>query len=237
MRNLPAALRLLIALTYVSLCSAATRYETRVDHDPDGTGKFYMGREIAHVMGPDGISWLERPEREAEESSQKLLAALQIAPGQTVVDLGAGSGYYSFKMAQLVGASGKVLAADVQPAMLAVIDERAAKDGIENVTTIRSDVDDPHLPTASVDLLLMVDVYHELEFPFEVMQHVRKALKPNGRVALVEFRQEDPRVMIKEVHKMSEKQVIAEMMAAGFKHLRTVTTLPIQHLVIFTKDR
>ncbi len=210
-------------------------YETRARHDPDGIGKFYLGREIAHVMGPGGVPWLERPEREVEERPQRVIDALQIKPGQTIVDLGAGSGYYSFRIAALVGERGKVLAVDVEPQMLQLISERATRAGIKNVTAVRSTARDPNLPANSVDLLFMVDVYHELEFPFEMMVKVREALKPAGRVALIEYRAEDPQVMIKPVHKMSERQIIRELEAAGFRHLKTVDTLPIQHLVLFGK--
>jgi ubiquinone/menaquinone biosynthesis C-methylase UbiE len=211
------------------------RYETRAIHDPDGIGKFYLGREIAHVMGPGGIIWLERAEREREERPQLVLDALQIQPGQTVVDLGCGSGYYAFRMSKLVGANGKVFAVDIEERMLQFVRQRAQREAITNITPIRSTASDPNLPPESVDLLLMVDVYHELEFPFEVMQKVREALKPGGRVALVEYRAEDPKVMIKEVHKMTQKQIIKEMKAVGLRPSQTITTLPLQHLAIFEK--
>jgi precorrin-6B methylase 2 len=226
---------LLLSLSFVTHAAETTHYETRARHDPDGIGKFYMGREIAQVMGPGGMVWLERPEREVEERPSLVIDALEIKPGQTVVDLGAGSGYYSFRIAPLVGEKGKVLAVDIEPAMLKVIDDRAKRSGVRNVVTVRSTAQDPNLPPQSVDLLFMVDVYHELAYPFEVMTKVREALKPGGRVALVEFREEDPAVMIKPVHKMSEHQTIKEMEAVGFRHLKTVRTLPIQHLVIFEK--
>jgi len=209
-------------------------YETRVRHDPDGIGKFYMGREIAHVMGAAGMAWLERPEREAEERPQQVIDALEIRKGQTVADLGAGSGYFSFRMAPSVGSEGKVLAVDIQEEMLSVVRQRAQREGIKNVIAMRSTASDAKLAPASVDLLLMVDVYHELEYPYEVMSSVVKALKPGGRVALVEYRKEDPRVPIKEVHKMSEQQIIKEMLAVGLKHVKTIETLPIQHLAIFS---
>jgi ubiquinone/menaquinone biosynthesis C-methylase UbiE len=210
-------------------------YETRAQHDPDGIGKFYLGREIAHVMGPGGVPWLERPERESEERPQLMIDALQIKPGQSVADLGAGSGYYSFRVAPLVGEQGKVLAIDVEPRMLRIIGERAKRSGVENVTTVLGTPSDPNLEPNSVDLLFMVDVYHELEFPLEVMTKVREALKPGGRVALIEYRAEDPAVMIKPVHKMTERQIVRELTAAGFRHQKTIRTLPLQHLVIFEK--
>jgi predicted methyltransferase len=214
----------------------AQHYELRTAHDPDGIGKFYLGREIAQVMGPGGIIWLERAERETQEQPQLVIDALDIKPGQTIADLGAGSGYYSFRIAPLVGPTGKVLAIDIEPAMLDVIAQRASREHVANIATVRSSARDPNLASHSVDLLFMVDVYHELEYPYEVMSKVREALKPGGRVALVEYRAEDPAVQIKPVHKMSEAQVRREMQAAGFKHVKTVRTLPLQHLILFERD-
>jgi len=214
----------------------AQHYEFRATHDPDGIGKFYLGREIAHVMGPGGIIWLERRERETEEKPQLVIDALEIKPGQTIADLGAGSGYYSFRIAPLVGPTGRVLAIDIEPKMLEVIAERAGREHVTNIATVRSSERDPNLAPHSVDLLFMVDVYHELEYPYEVMRKVREALKPGGRVALVEYRAEDPQVQIKPVHKMSEAQVRREMQAAGFRHVTTVRTLPLQHLILFERD-
>ena len=213
------------------------RYEFHAAHDADGIGKIYLGREIARVMGPGGILWLERPERASEEQPQLAIDALGIKPGQTVADLGAGSGYYSFRVAPLVGPTGKVLAIDIEPAMLEAIVQRAQREHISNVATVRSSAQDPNLAAGSVDLLFMVDVYHELEYPYEMMTKVRAALKPGGRVALIEYRAEDPEVAIKPLHKMSERQVRREMQAAGFKHLQTVRTLPLQHLIVFAADR
>lgn len=236
MKSLCRALLLFVVCTLVHADPApAPRYETRRNHDPDGIGKLYLGREIAQVMGPGGILWLDRDERETEERPQLMIDALEIKPGQTIADLGAGSGYYSFRIAPLVGPSGRVLAIDIEPAMLRVIDERARREHVANVQTLRSSEQDPLLPANSVDLLFMVDVYHELAYPYEVMQKVRAALKPDGRVALIEFRAEDPAVQIKPLHKMSERQIIKELTAAGFRHVKTVRTLPIQHLVIFAK--
>ncbi len=228
------------AVALLALCGLAAhvdalgqRYEFRAAHDADGIGKFYLGREIAQVMGPGGILWLERSERETEEQPQLVIDALEIQPGQTVADLGAGSGYYSFRIAPLVGPAGKVLAVDIEPAMLEVIAQRTRREQVANIATVRSSAQDPNLPARSVDLLFMVDVYHELEYPYEVMTKVRAALKPGGRVALIEYRAEDPEVLIKPLHKMSERQVRREMQAAGFRHVKTVRTLPLQHLIIF----
>jgi len=209
------------------------RYEHRAAHDPDGIGKFYLGREIAQVMGPGGILWLERTERETEEQPKLVIDALDITPGQTIADLGAGSGYYSLRIAPLVGPTGKVLAIDIEPAMLEAIAQRARREHVDNIATVRSSAQDPSLAPRSVDLLFMVDVYHELEYPYEMLTRVRAALKPGGRVALIEYRAEDPQVLIKPLHKMSERQVRREMQAAGFRHVKTVRTLPLQHLIVF----
>jgi predicted methyltransferase len=236
MRAALIALLTLCALT-AHADSFGQRYEHRATHDADGTAKFYLGREIAQVMGPGGIPWLERAERETEEQPQLVIDALEIKPGQTIADLGAGSGYYSFRIAPLVGPTGKVLAIDIQPAMLEAIAQRARREHIGNVATVRSSAQDPNLAPGSVDLLFMVDVYHELEYPYEMMTKVRTALKPGGRIALIEYRAEDPDVQIKPLHKMSERQVRREMQAAGFKHLKTVHTLPLQHLIVFESDR
>jgi predicted methyltransferase len=228
--------RTILGLCWVLSASAAasqTSYEFRAAHDPDGIGKFYCGREIAHVMRPGGLAWLERPEREAEERSDLIVAALGVKPGQTIADLGAGSGYYTFRIAPLVQPHGIVLAIDIEPMMLNAIRERVRREGVTNVEAIRGAARDPNLAARSIDLLFMIDVYHELEFPHETMEKVRRALKPGGRVAVIEFRAEDPRVAIKDLHKMSEAQIIRELTAVGFRHVSTVRTLPLQHLVWF----
>lgn len=209
------------------------RYETRANHDPNGTGTFYMGREIAQVMGPGGIEWLDRAQRDTEEHPSLVLDALQLHSGEVVADLGAGSGYFTFRMAPKVGKTGKVLAVDVQEEMLQTLKQRAAAKRIANVQVIKASETDPHLPTGTVDLVLFVDVYHELAYPYEVMQSVRDSLKSNGRVAFVEYRKEDPNVPIKEVHKMSVGQLEKEMAAVGLVLVRRIETLPLQHILIF----
>jgi SAM-dependent methyltransferase len=232
------AMRLpLIALLWVvaSAFAQQPRYEVRFDHDPDGTGKFYLGREIAQVMGPGGIAWLERPERVEEERPDLLLEALKLKGGETVVDFGAGSGYYTFQLAKLVGPRGAVIASDIEPKMLEFIRRRAAREKMTNVGLLQGTERDPKLPKSRIDLVLFVDVYHELSFPFEIMSNVRDALKPSGRVVLVEYRKEDPTVPIKEVHKMSEAQAIEEMAAVGLRHVETIHSLPLQHLMVFAK--
>lgn len=211
------------------------RYEHRRDHDPDGIGKFYLGREIAHVMSYRGAGWLDRPEREKEEHVSKLLPPLKIRPGDHVADIGAGSGYHSLKIAELVGETGKVYATDIQPQMLAIIRGKMKKEGVSNIEPILCTEKDPKLPAGKLDMIFMVDVYHELSYPFEVMNEMLKALKPGGRVVFVEFRLEDEDVPIKRVHKMSEKQIVREMAVFPVRHVETQDHLPWQHVVIFQK--
>ena len=212
------------------------RYEFRSRHDPDGIGKFYMGREIAWVMGHQAAGWLERPEREKEEEPAKLLKALAVSEGMTVADIGAGSGFHTFRLAPLVGPKGKVLAVDIQKEMLALIRDRAKKGNVANVEPVQGTETDPKLPAGAVDLILLVDVYHEFSHPYEMTEKMVAALKPGGRLAFVEFRLEDPKVPIKLVHKMSERQVIREMSAfKELEHEKTVDTLPWQHVILFKK--
>ena len=215
---------------------ATPRYLICAVHDPDGTGKFYLGREIARVMGPGGMAWLDRPEREEQEHPDEVIRALGLRRGDVAADLGAGSGYFTFRMAPRVGRTGKVLAVDIQDEMIETVRRRAATRGATNVEAVKATETDPNLPAGGVDVVLMVDVYHELAYPYEVMTKVRDALKPGGRVVLVEYRQEDPRVAIKALHKMSVGQLKREMSAVGLRHVRTVETLPLQHIVIFDKQ-
>lgn len=226
-----------VAQNHLPDSATTPRYEFRANHDPNGTGKFYMGREIAQMMGPGGIEWLDRREREEEEHPAIVLDSLALHTGEVVADLGAGSGYFTFRMAPRVGATGKVLAVEVQEAMLDTLRARASKMKTTNVDVVQGSEIDPHLPVGGVDLVLVVDVYHELAYPFEVMTNVRESLKPGGRVVFVEYRKEDPAVPIKEVHKMSVKQLEDEMNAVGLVHVRTVETLPLQHIVIFEKRK
>lgn len=212
------------------------RYETRTDHDPDGIGKFYLNREIAHVMGHQAAGWLDRPEREKEEDPAKLLKALDVKPGMVVADVGAGSGFHTFRIAPLVGDKGKVIAVDIQKEMLDLIEKRVKKDKVTNVETILGEEADPKLPAEKVDLIIMVDVYHELAQPYEMTEKMIAALKPGGRVAFVEFRLEDPKVPIKLVHKMSERQVMLEMeQFPELSHQKTDKSLPWQHIIFFEK--
>lgn len=229
---------LLIPLTLAMLDAnpSAPRYETRKEHDPNGTGKFYMGREIAQVMGHQAANWLERPEREKEEEPGKLLDALKLKPGDVVADIGAGSGYFTFRVAQRVGPTGKVFAVDIQPEMLAIIREKMKARKLSNIEPILSTETDPKLPVGAVDLILMVDVYHEFAYPWEMTRALVRALKPDGRLVFVEYRLEDPKVWIKLVHKMTEKQVRKEMEPHPIRWLETPEILPTQHIIIFRKD-
>jgi len=213
-------------------------YEERKNHDPDGIGKFYMDREIAHVMGFGAAGWLERPERVKEEAPEKLLKALDLKPGMTVADIGAGSGYHTFKIAPILGAEGKMIAVDIQPEMLGLIREKAKKLKVGNIELVNSAESDPKLKPGSVDLILMVDVYHEFSHPYEMTQKLAAALKPGGRLVFVEFKLEDSKVPIKLVHKMSERQVIREMTPfEELKHEKTISTLPWQHVIVFEKAK
>jgi precorrin-6B methylase 2 len=213
----------------------STRYQFSEKHHPDGIGKFYQGREIARVMGHEAADWLERPEREAEEHAEVLLRELDIRPGQVVADIGSGTGYYSRRLANKVGPRGKVFAVDIQPEMLVLLTNTAARLGVTNIIPVLGTVTNPALSAGTVDLALMVDVYHEFEFPFEMMEGIQRALKPGGRLVVVEYRGEDPRVPIKPLHKMTEAQVKKEMSAHRLVFSRTVRVLPRQHIIIFKK--
>lgn len=201
----------------------------------DGIGKVYMGREISRVMGHLGAGWLERPLREQEERTDLVIRNLPLAPGDVAVDLGAGTGYFTLPMAERVGPAGRVLAVDIQPEMLAIIEGRLEDDNVTNVETVLATESDPSLPPATVDLVLLVDAYHEFAYPAEVMRAVFASLKPGGRVVLVEYRGEDPAVPIKALHKMTEAQAIRELAAAGLAHVETLDFLPQQHFLIFER--
>ena len=201
----------------------------------DGTGKRYLGREIAHVMGWQGAAWLEREEREREERTDLLLEALELKPGTVVADVGAGSGYLSRRIAKQVAPGGRVLALDVQPEMIALLRETARRSGLSNIEPQLSGEADARLPAASVDLAIMVDVYHELAYPHEMLDSLVRALKPGGRLVFVEYRAEDRAVPIKPLHKMSEAQVRREAQAHELVWERTLRSLPWQHVVVFRK--
>jgi ubiquinone/menaquinone biosynthesis C-methylase UbiE len=213
------------------------KYEYNRIHDPDGIGKFYMGREIAQVMGHLGAEWLDRPERVKEERTDQLLKALALKRGMVVVDMGAGSGYFSFPMAARVGPKGRILAVDIQKEMLDIIRKRMKTRKVSNIEPVLGTITDPKLPAGKVDLILMVDVYHEFSHPWEMTAAMVKALKVGGKLVFVEYRLEDPEVPIKLVHKMTQKQVIREMKPHSLKHTKTIDTLPWQHVMIFEKTK
>ena len=191
------------------------------------------GRVIAPVMSYEGAAWLDRPEREEEEAPSKAVAALGIRKGQVVADVGAGSGYYTVRLARAVGRDGRVYATDIQPQMLELLKQRASRERLDNVVPVLAREDDPGLPEATLDLVLMVDVYHELSRPQRVLQQLRRTLKPDGRLVLIEFRKESPWVPIREEHKMSVKEARLELEAEGYGFDRVIDVLPWQHILVF----
>ncbi len=215
------ALVLALSVGFVTLVEAQRRHPL-------------SGRVLAPVMGVGGAGWLERPEREAEEAPSKALAALELKPGMVVADIGAGSGYYTSRISKLVGATGKVYATDIQPGMIELLNRRIQSEGLANVTPILGGMDDPKLPPNSIDLAIMVDVYHELQTPQVFLQKLREVFKPGGRLVLVEFRKEDARVPILEVHKMSVAEVKMELEAEGFVLDKVIDVLPWQHIIVLT---
>lgn len=216
--------------------SGAARYTQLANPHPDGTGKVFMGREIAQVMGHQAADWLERPEREQEEKPRAVMELLALKPGEVVADIGAGSGYYTRRMAQAVGQTGRVYAVDIQPEMLQILTNKLTAEGITNVVTALGTEQDPRLPAGQIDVALMVDVYHEFSYPYEMVEAICKALKPGGRIVFVEYRGESRWVPIKEHHKMTEAQVRKEMEPHPLKWEQTVSDkLPWQHFIVFGK--
>ncbi|TWT96056.1 Ubiquinone/menaquinone biosynthesis C-methyltransferase UbiE [Botrimarina colliarenosi] len=196
----------------------------------------YLGRPIAQTMHYLGAPWLVRESRDREEEPARLLASLGVKPGQTVCDLGCGNGFYTLRLAELVQPAGRVLAVDIQPEMLQMLGQRAEARSVPNVETIEGAVDDPRLPPAAVDLVLLVDVYHEFSHPPEMLAAIHASLRPAGRVALVEFRAEDPDVPIKPLHKMTQAQCVKEFAANGYKLVGQYDDLPWQHVLFFARD-
>jgi len=215
---------------------SSARYEYKDNHDINGTGYFYMGREIAQVMGHEGAAWLDRPEREYEEAPSLLVKSLKLTPGMVVADIGAGSGYLSFMMARKIAPKGKVYAVDIQPEMLQIVQSKANRAGIRNVIPNLGSTTNPRLDPESIDLMIMVDVYHEFDKPFEMTENMVKALKKGGRLVFVEYRKENPLVPIKEVHKMTEAQVKKEMAIFPLTWVETSKVLPRQHIIFFSKN-
>lgn len=198
----------------------------------DGIGKWYKGREISHVMGYQGMSWLERSEREQEEETSTLLKNMSLKSKDVVADIGAGSGYHVFKIAPKVS-EGKVYAVDIQQEMLNAMEKKKNRRNQTNIELIKGTEKSTKLPENAVDKVLMVDVYHEFEFPVEMMASIKRGLKPNGKIYLIEYRAEDPQVPIKRLHKMSEAQAVKEMRAAGFELIENIDNLPWQHCMVF----
>lgn len=214
---------------------AAPPAYTSVRASPDGIGKVYLGREIAQVMTFHGAPWLERAERMEEERPDRVLATLDLKPGMTVADVGAGSGYYSWRIAERVGAGGTVYAVDIQPEMVRLLQQQMTQRGAANVKAILGTSTDPRLPAATLDLALMVDVYHELEYPYEMLASITRALKPGGRLVFVEFKGNDPTVPIKPLHTLTEAQVRKEAAVQPLEWEKTVSNLPWQHVIVFRK--
>jgi len=195
----------------------------------------YKGRQIARTMHYTGAEWLIRENRESEERCSVMLANLGIKRGMTVCDMGCGNGFYSLQLAKMVGPEGRVLAVDVQPQMLLMLRQRAEKAGIDNITPILGSFHNPRLPTGTIDLVLMVDVYHEFSHPEHMLAAMHAGLKPDGLIALLEYREEDPKVPIKPLHKMSKQQVMLEYEPNGFKLVKEFEKLPWQHMMFFGK--
>ncbi len=223
-----------IGLTNSQINEIKERY-TFKDGDYSGIGKWYLGREIAYVMGYQGISWLERPEREKEEETSKLIKNMSIQPSDVIADIGAGSGYHVFKLAPLA-VKGKVYAVDIQKEMLQALQSNRKFKKYNNVNTVLGNEKSVNLPKNSIDKVLMVDVYHEFNFPYEMISSIKEALKPNGKIFLIEYRGEDPTVPIKKLHKMTEKQAVKELKASGFRLEKNIENLPWQHCMVFVKE-
>ncbi len=225
-----------LATTALVLAANDPVYTHPARPDPDGIGKVYFGRQIAQVMGHEGADWLERPAREQEERTDLLMNALPLKPGDAVADIGAGTGYFSWRIAQRVGPKGAVYAVEIQQEMLDLLMANMRQRHVQSIVVPTLGTEkDPKLPAAAIDLILLVDVYHELDYPFEMTQAMVRALKPGGRLVLVEFRGEDPKVEIKPLHKMTVAQVRKEMSIQPLTFERVIETLPRQHILIFRK--
>jgi len=200
----------------------------------DGIGKWYKAREIAHVMGYQGIDWLERPEREKEENTSRLIQNMGVSPGDTIADIGAGSGYHVFKIAPLAD-KGLIYAVDIQKEMLNAIRDQNKSTGATNIELVKGTEQSVNLPENSVDKILMVDVYHEFNYPKEMLASMRRALRKNGTIYLIEYRGEDESIPIKKLHKMTEAQAVKEFEANGFRLKENIDNLPWQHCMVFVK--
>jgi ubiquinone/menaquinone biosynthesis C-methylase UbiE len=221
-------------LIFLSLVSVSAQADPMPKVPPPLT--HYLGREIARTMSYHGAPWLIRNEREREERCSLMLTNLGVKRGMTVCDMGCGNGFYSLQLAKMVGEKGSVLGVDIQPEMLKLLRERMEKQGIENVTPILGSLHNPHLPKGQVDLILLVDVYHEFSHPAHMLDAMLDSLAPGGQIVLLEYREEDPDVPIKPLHKMSKKQVKKELTANGFKLVKEFDKLPWQHMLFFGRD-
>ncbi|MHA4895705.1 class I SAM-dependent methyltransferase [Pedobacter sp. PWIIR3] len=233
------SLKYLIILIFVAgLCNAQKQTSPYTTKAPsaNGTGKVYMGREIAQLMDFAGVDWLERNTRSKEENTNLTIAKLPLLQNSIVADIGAGSGFYSFRIAEKVP-KGKVYAVEIQDDALVYLKKKAVEKSIGNVVVVKGSDKSTNLPEGMVDLALMVDVYHELLYPQEVLQSIKKSLKPGGKLLLIEYKGEDPEVNIKEEHKMTVKQVQKELAANGFKLIQNGQFLPIQHFLLFEKEQ
>lgn len=227
---------LLVSLLIGSLVQAAEHpgYIDAPDRRTTGIGKFYMEREISFVMGHQAADWLNRPGRIEEERPDEVVTNMGLNSDHVVADIGAGSGYFSFRIAKLVP-DGNVMAVDIQPEMLQLIEAQKRQDGVTNIQGVLGAIDDPNLPVNSIDAAIMVDAYHEFSHPFEMIRGVYEALRPGGRIFLLEYRGEDASVPIRPLHKMTEEQVVKEMSVFGLEWTDTLDFLPWQHMMIFTK--
>ncbi len=226
------------ALGFLISISAVAAENPGYIEDPSrrttGIGKFYMGREISFVMGHQAAGWLNRPGRIREEMPDEVVANMGLEPDHVVADIGAGSGYFSFRIAKLVP-EGRVMAVDIQPEMLEIIETRKAEEGVSNIEGVKGEVDDPNLAPSSIDAAIMVDAYHEFSHPFEMINGLYEALRPGGRIFLLEYRGEDASVPIRPLHKMTQEQVKKEMAVFGLEWSETLDFLPWQHMMVFTK--
>lgn len=227
---------LLLAGTLSAFGQTQTSQYTYKNGDRYGTGKWYMGREIAHVMGYQAMSWLDRPEREQEEETSKLVRNMDIQSTDVIADIGAGSGYHVFKMARKAK-KGRIYAVDIQQEMLDEVQRKRSKRQKEQIQTVLGSEKSINLPDAVLDKVLIVDVYHEMSYPEEMLASIYQAMKPGGELFLIEYRAEDPLVPIKEVHKMTEAQAVKELSASGFQLKENIDNLPWQHCMVFLKPQ
>jgi precorrin-6B methylase 2 len=219
-----------------SKSASASEIYTFKKGSSNGIGKWFMGREIAYVMGYQGMAWLNRPDREKEENVSLLIDNMDIQSDDVIADIGAGSGYHVFKMAPMAN-QGTIYAVDIQPEMLAEMKRIKKIKNAKNVEIILGGEKSPNLPANKIDKILMVDVYHEFNFPFEMLQSIKTALKENGKIYLIEYRGEDQSIPIKTIHKMTENQAVKELEFAGFQLVENIENLPWQHCMIFKKKR